>query len=73
MGGISNILGSLMSLLPFSKGGIVQTKDGLYKVSVKKHTRGMPRKVKAVRSPDTFNTMKEKNKSMGIPTTIKRR
>lgn len=71
--GISSILGSLISLLPFKQGGVlVKDKKNLYKIQVVSHTRGLPRKVKGIRGPDTYNEMKTKNKALGIPNTFKK-
>lgn len=66
-GAVGNILGSILSsIMPFSKGGTIQTKDGLYKVSVVAHSRGMPRKIKTVRGPDTMDKMISKKKVKSI-------
>ena len=71
--GISSILGSLISLLPFKRGGtLFKSENGVYKVQVLAHKRRLPSKLKTVRGPDTYNTLKQKLKALGIPNTFKK-
>lgn len=61
MGGISNILGSLMSLLPFKRGGVIHGNSKDYVVKVIPHKRKLPMGGKNVDKYKTKSNKKIEN------------